>query len=224
MLILLWTACSGRVCLAQKIISKTFPYHKGILVTMNLKFGDSIHVHAWNKPEVQIKVSVDINKGKSNDALIFHSNDSNNEISVSSDLDKSKLKNSNCDSCGKSTRYRTNGVTICSNIFYDIYVPAEASLKLKSISADIKIRGMHGPVFAKTISGYIDMDWPGKEGADVAMKTITGEVYSNLKLRFLNKKKSAPLIGYLIKGIIREGGPEIHLESVSNNIYLRGAH
>jgi hypothetical protein len=71
---------------------------------------------------------------------------------------------------------------------------------METISANIDLKEVTGPVHAKSISGYVDMHWPSKQGASVAMKTITGEVYSDLDINFLNKKDTPQIVGYLLKG------------------------
>ncbi len=220
-MLLLWTAYSGEVCLAQKIIKKSFPYHKGMQVTMNLKFGDTVRVHAWNKPEIYLKASVEINKNKLNDALVMKTDQTGQTLNVSTDFDKQMIKNADCDDCSGNSTIHTHGSVICSHIYYDIYAPAGTDLKLKSISANMIIRNMTGPVYAKTISGFVDMNWPKEKGADLYLKSISGELYSNLNIQFSNHKKTVPLVGYQLDGTIHSGGPVIHLESISNNIYLR---
>jgi DUF4097 and DUF4098 domain-containing protein YvlB len=50
------------------------------------------------------------------------------------------------------------------------------------------MKNVGGPVFAKTINGYVDMNWPQNKASDVSMKTINGELYSDLDIDFLNKK------------------------------------
>lgn len=222
-MLLLWTAYSGEVCLAQKIIEKNFPYHKGMKVSMNLKFGDTIRVHAWKKPEIHLKASVEINKGKLNDALVMNTHQAPQMVTVTTDFDKKMIRNADCDDCFGKNSFHTNGSSICSRIYYDIYAPAGTDLSVNSISADIKIRNMTGPVYAKSISGFIDMNWPENKGADVSLKSVTGELYSNLDIAFSNHKKTVPLVGYLLNGTIKSGGPMIHLESISNNIYLRNS-
>jgi hypothetical protein len=56
------------------------------------------------------------------------------------------------------------------------------------------------------------------------MKTITGEVYSDLDINFLNKKDTPQIVGYLLKGTLNGGGAEVHLESISNDVFLRKAN
>jgi hypothetical protein len=67
------------------------------------------------------------------------------------------------------------------------------------------------------------MNWPANKGASVSMKSITGELYSDLDINYTNKSKSIPIVGYLLKGTLNGGGPTVYLESISNDIYLRKA-
>jgi hypothetical protein len=110
---------------------------------------------------------------------------------------------------------------VCSEINYRVYLPRQAKLKLETINGNIDIEGATATVQAKTISGYVDMSWPKAKGANVAMKTITGEVYSDLNIDFKNKKQKDPIVGYLLEGTFNGGGPVVRLESISNNVYFR---
>ena len=212
---------------AQKIIDKKLSWSKDQLVNLNLKFGDSIRVRYWDKQEVSIRMSVSINSGKLNDAFLVTSSSSSDELILKTDFDEKMLKQGKKEDCPKdksSSIKNENGdgerYYVCSEISYQVFLPREARLKLESINGNIDIEGASTAVFAKTISGYVDMTWPKTKGANLAMQTITGEVYSDLKIDFKNKEKN-PIVGYLLKGALNGGGPEVHLESISNNVYLR---
>jgi len=112
-----------------------------------------------------------------------------------------------------------NGVCTC--IDYQIFLPRTASLSLETINGNIELRGLTGPIKAKSISGFVDMDWSGQTGATVALKTITGEVFSDLDIDLTSKREAAPVVGYQLKGNVNKGGPSINLETISNNIYFR---
>jgi len=223
MLILLWTAFTGNLCLAQKVITKTFTYQNGQKINLHLKFGQKIKVHAWNQNKVEIKSSVKINNGKLNNAFQFKSGQNTGSIWVSTDLDKQKLKEANCADCTSQNHHFStfDGTRVCMDISYEVWAPPKANISLKTISADITIRGMRGPVHAKTISGFVDMNWPDNEGAQLAMKSISGELYSNLPIQFQNRHKTIAPVGYTLRGTLKNGGPDVHLESISGNIYLR---
>ncbi|MBD2753624.1 DUF4097 family beta strand repeat-containing protein [Spirosoma validum] len=215
-----------RPAFAQKIIEKSLPVTSGQLVNLNLKFADSIRVRYWDKPNVSVRISVTINSGKLNDALTVMTGSTDKEVSLKTDFDKELIKQGKDEDCPKQ-HYSMNvdrdgkGHTICSDINYQVFVPRQAQLKIETISGNIDIQGGTESVFAKTISGYVDMSWPKSKGANLAMKTITGEVYSDLDIAFTSKQQKNPIVGYMLEGTVNGGGPKVRLESISNNVYLR---
>jgi len=211
---------------SQKIINKNMSWSAGKTANLHLKFADSIVVHYWDKQEVSVRISVLINGGKLNDGLLVTSNTTNEEVVFKTDFDQELLKQGKAEDCpeGKKSVWSTDGKNshyVCSEINYEIYLPREARLKLETINGNIQIDGATAAVYAKTISGFVDMTWPKTKGANLAMKTITGEVYSDLEIAFKNKDQKNPIVGYLLKGAVNGGGPDVHLESISNNVYLR---
>jgi hypothetical protein len=215
-----------RPAFAQKVIEKTLPVAANQLVNLNLKFADSIRVRYWDKPNAQIRITVTINGGKLNDALLVTTGSTDQEVSLKTDFDKELIKQGQPEDCPdqrNSWSSDRNGkhYAVCSEINYQVYLPRQAQLKLETINGNIDIQGATGPVFAKTISGFVDMSWPKAKGANVAMQTITGEVYSDLSIDFKNKKQKNPMVGYLLEGTLNGGGPAVRLESISNNVYLR---
>lgn len=226
---ILLSAIVVAVCIpafAQKIIDKKLPYESGKTVNLNLRFGDSIQVRYWDKPEVSVHMSVKINQNKLNDAFLVSTNTTSDEIILKTDIDKEKIKEGKGEDCPgeKSTWSSDDGKNryyVCSDINYQVTLPRQAKLKLETINGNIDIQGATADVAAKTISGFVDMSWPKSKGANVAVKTITGEVYSDLDIDFGNKKEKSPIVGYLLEGKFNGGGPEVKLESISNNVYLR---
>jgi hypothetical protein len=213
---------------SQKIIDKKLSWSQGQIVNLHLKFGDSIRVRYWDKAEVSVRIAVTINSGKLNDALLVTSSNTAEEVILKTNLDDEMIKQGKQEDCAaeKSTSInKRNGdgarYFVCSEINYQVFLPRQAKLKLETINGNIDIDGAVAGVFAKTISGYVDMNWPKTKGANLAMKTITGEVYSDLNIDFKNKKDKNPIVGYLLQGAVNGGGPEVHLESISNNVYLR---
>lgn len=211
---------------AQKIIDKQLPYSTNQLVNLNLKFADSIQIRYWDQPGISVKIAVTINGGRLNDALLVKTSSTTEEVSVITDFDEQLIRQGKLEDCpGSKYASRTerdgSGYSVCSDINYQVYLPRKARLKVESISGNIDIEGASEAVWAKTISGYVDMDWPKTKGVSVAMKTVTGEVYSDLAIDFKGKKQKNPIVGYLLEGTVNEGGPEVRLESISNNVYLR---
>ncbi|MFT6963739.1 MAG: hypothetical protein ACJAWV_003477 [Flammeovirgaceae bacterium] len=64
------------------------------------------------------------------------------------------------------------------------------------------------------------MDWKENSGANISLKSISGEVYSDLEIDFENFKQN-PIVGYKLCGKFKNGGSRLYLESISNDVYLR---
>lgn len=212
----------------QRIVERSFTAAKDERVVLDLKFGEAITVKAWDKNEVAFRAVVEINSGKLNDALLLDFDEGGNRLSISADYDKQLIKQGRREDCPdrlySTYSWNDDGEyhAVCSNIVYEIYVPRDADLEVESISSDIELFGLEGPVRAKSISGFVDLSWPNSRGAELSMKTVSGEVFSGLdNLALANRKRGAPLVGYELRGSIGSGGPKVSLESISGNIYIR---
>lgn len=224
-LLLLLSTFIGPV-FAQKIIEKKLPYLSDQLVNLNLKIADSIQVRYWDEAEVSVRITVTINNGRLNDALLVETASTDGEVILKTDFDQERIKQGKSEDCsGNQHSWRTDRsgthYWVCSDISYQVYLPRKAKLKIETISGNIDIEGATEAVTAKTISGYVDMNWPNAKGATLGLKTITGEVYSDLTIDFNGKKEKHPIVGYLLEGTLNGGGPAVRLESISNNVYLR---
>lgn len=225
--ILLFLLCA--VTNAQpRVVEKTFKVSKAATIDLDLRFGKHIKIEAWNKNEVSFQAVIEINSGRLNDALLLDYTQDEMGLSISADYDKERIKDGRRIDCPDrryaSYSWNDNGdhYVVCSEITYELMVPHQADLDIESISADIELSGVTGPVRAKSISGFVDVSWSEQQGADLSLKTISGEAYSNLEnLMFRNKKDHPPLVGYELRGKIGKGGPLVRLESISGDIYLR---
>ncbi|GAB3997894.1 hypothetical protein GCM10028807_44120 [Spirosoma daeguense] len=227
LLFLLLMALVTLPVLAQRIIQKTMPVGPNQTVNLNLKFADSIQVRYWDKPDLSVRIEATINSGKLDDALLVTTGSTDQEVSLKIDYDKELIKQGKAEDCPDERRSSWSSgrdgerYYVCSKINYQVFVPRQAQLKIETINGNIDIEGASAPVSAKSISGFVDMTWPKAKGANFAMKTITGEVYSNLELAFKNKKEKHPIVGYLLEGTVNGGGPSVRLESISNDVFLR---
>lgn len=213
----------------QRVVEKTLQADSNEKLRLDLKFGDTIVVRGWDKNEVSFRAEVEINSGKLNDAFVANFVDDKQGIRIKTDFDQDKLKDGNACDCpdSKYSSYSWNSDgnhrVVCSNINFVLYVPKNSNLNLETIAADIELYDLNGPVNAKSISGYVDLSWPERNGADVSMQTVSGEAYSDLNtLTFRNRKDEIPMVGYELRGSIGNGdGPMLRLESVSGDVYLR---
>jgi len=224
---LLWLMVMAGAHAQSKTIEKVVAVPTSKNINLNLKFGDDIKIKAWDKKGMMVKITYAINSGRLNDALLVKFSSENEAAQVNIDLDNDLMQTGKAADCPDSSNrgFSTNSdgqqVFTCATINYEILVPRNANLVVETINGNIEIRGLTGPVKAKSISGFVDMSWPDKKGAAVSLKTITGEVYSDFNINFTNKQEQIPMVGYQLEGNVNGSGSAINLESISNNIFLR---
>ncbi len=205
---------------------KTYSLPSSKEVRMNLRFADQIKIKTWDKNEISIKVRVSINGGQLDEAFQFEAK-IGEILEIKSGLDEKMLQNAEPTDCagGQQSFGNNSGkgkrTGVCMQIDFEISVPATAKIELETINGNIEIRDFYNPIYAKTISGFVDVDWEASKGADLELKTITGELYSDLEIDFLNKKDKGSPVGYELKGKYQNGGVSVHLESISGDVYLR---
>ncbi|MEQ9441987.1 MAG: hypothetical protein RIG62_23305 [Cyclobacteriaceae bacterium] len=209
---------------AQRIEEKNIPWESGEEVYLELKYARAIEIKIWDQDEVSVRASVTLNDNQQNDAWSMSAERTSTQIRVTTALEDPEEKyRGDCD----GSNYQMDGYSYCSLIFYEIYLPSEAPLHVETLGGNITIQGATAPIFAKSLSGFVDVDWMAQQGADVTMKSITGEVYSNLELALdesaeRERHRSSP-VGWEIEGTVAGGGIQVKLESISNDVYFRRA-
>jgi len=212
---------------AQRQVEKSMSVSNGQDIFLNFKFAENIKIEQWNKSEVLVKVSVNIDEGEGNEHFSLETDKSGNTVEMRSEFgDYYKNKNKNREYWNKrSTR---------SEIQYTVYVPMNANLKIKSISGsvesssykgdlktdlvsgDVTIKSYEGELSLKTVSGDLDVTI---ENAEVNAKTLTGTIYSDIDIKNNKEKKSS---GYnKIQTTINRGGKLVKMQTVSGDLYLR---
>lgn len=125
----------------------------------------------------------------------------------------------------------------------DYYIKgSQGEIEIKTTTSDLVLEAVSGPVIAKTTSGditvsfaglnttnptsivntsgFIDVTMPASAKADMKLRSISGEIYSDLDLdlpdsEFKNTYTSK------FEGTLNGGGVEISLHAISGDIYLR---
>ena len=180
---------------------------------MNIQIADSIHIVTWNKNEVYVKASIDINNNKYNDVYLTTFDDSRSDIDIRAKFDEDKSRDMWDDSCNcRCNNFR-------SKIYWDVYMPENTAFSVETINGDIIIDGKTDEVRAHTISGFIDIVFPTARKADLKMSTISGTIYTNLALVKPNGRHGGNSVDSEING----GGKRVDLETISGDIFLRKA-
>lgn len=193
-----------------RIVDQHIPLAAGAKIKLDIQITDSIQVVTWDKNEVWVKGSIDINDNKDNDQYTVDFDKTDAQLEVKARMGKPKeadRKKCNC-YCNEST------------IGFTVYVPAGSDLSVETINGDITITGPIGAVRAHTISGFVDMSVKPDSKADLKFSTISGNMYSNLNLD-IEGKGNLPRVGGNVTTTLNGGGKSIDLETISGDIYLR---
>ncbi|HEX2969154.1 MAG TPA: DUF4097 family beta strand repeat-containing protein [Bacteroidales bacterium] len=191
---------------AQMKIDKHLDFSGKSKVTLDIQISDSIRIVTWNKNEVYVTASVNVNENKDNDAYKTEFIDNGNNLVVKTHLDENYFKGRKNNCCNET------------EIFWVAYLPERAALSVESINADITITGKTGPMNVKSISGFIDLTVPESRSASVDFSTISGTIYSNHLLTSLDTHNGVPS---RVKYNLNNGGEAIKLETISGDIFFR---
>jgi DUF4097 and DUF4098 domain-containing protein YvlB len=203
-LLLVFLLCSF-VTLAQQKIEKHIDFSGKETLNLKIQIADSINIHTWNKNELFISASININDNKDNEAYTTSFEETGNSVVVDAKFKDKYFKGKN--NCCNQT-----------DIYWQVFVPEKASFNIETINANITIDGQTNQMKVKSISGYIDLAVPVSRKADLEFSTISGTIYSNHELA-LNKKKGG--VPSVIKEKMNSGGLPIKLETISGDIFFR---
>ena len=200
-------------------------------VFVHAKFADDIEIKQWNKKEITVEATVNLNDNEHNEYFSLEADQIGGTYTVKSDYgDFFKKYNrwkgkSNDDDCH---------CNYTMDIQYVIYVPKNMSLLVKSISGNAMIESYIGDLEIDFVSGDIDVK---KHSDKMRLKTVSGDIdvvitsatfdastftggiYSDLEIDFERSKKRNS--GNDIRAKVNGGKADLHLKTVSGDIFLR---
>jgi len=207
---------------AQELFEKSIAIDKSAMVELDFQFADQIIIKTWDKNEASVKAIVNINDNSDNDKFSLEVTESGNEIAFKSDIEELEKLSGQNSHYQQGIIVREDDYCVHLEIDFEVWLPATVQLKLKTISGNIEITGLDAPMEINTISGFIDVTISETANADITMKTITGDFYSNLDL--LKDEQTGwknQFAGGKIKASLNDGGNRLFMETISGNIYLR---
>lgn len=212
---------TARLQAQPRVLEKTMSVPADKKVDLQFDFGNNIKITAWDRKDASVKMTYSINGGRLNNALQPTFKAENGVARIDVKFDRELLKNGRAEDCPDNQRnnhYYQDGTQVytCQQIEYEVFVPRDVDLTVNSIHCNVELRDLTGPVRAKSIHGFVDMNWSQKKGAEVTLKTVHGDVFSDLALKFAGKKDE-----HRISGSLNGGGTDINLETIHNNVYFR---
>ena len=192
---------------AQQIIEKHIDFSGKESLALKIQIADSINIKTWNKNEVYVKASVNINENKDNEGYETSFDSDGNRVVVNAKFRDNYFKGrNNC--CNES------------EIYWEVYIPESTIFSTETINGNVTITGHTKGMNVKSISGYIDLAVPSDKKADIDFSTISGRMYSDLSFPMKKTHSGIPL---KIVEKLNTGGDPITLETISGDIFFRKA-
>lgn len=207
-----------------EVIEQSFPF-KGQQLDLDLNFGSDVIIKAWDKNEISVKITYEINEGKDNSLMDWQIDDKTDRLIVDIEIDTKKLeKMDNCCYSKKGNIYWNNGRKenqVCVDIKVEIFMPSKADMKIKTIIADVDVEGIVGDLDLETVTGDINLLWEKDFGAEVNIETVTGGIYTNMDLAMEREKGLSKISSHKLKATYQNGGKALRLKTVTSDIYLK---
>ncbi|MEM6380190.1 MAG: hypothetical protein AAF705_18495 [Bacteroidota bacterium] len=200
-----------------KTTEQSFGVPSSKSATMNLQFAQNIKVNNWNKNEIVLKTTFKYREDNFEqwyDQQVDKSGGSLNIKTGFKNLESKKKNRYQCWGCEND-----NGDCYCLEFSYEVFAPSSIKLEIETISGDIEIPAWAGNIKVKSISGFIDLALSSRDKMDLNVKSVTGEIYTDLDAVVLDGK-STPW-SKKINTSLNGGGDLVRLETVSGNIFLR---
>ncbi|HEA30576.1 MAG TPA: hypothetical protein ENH91_11370 [Leeuwenhoekiella sp.] len=210
----------------QRNVEQHFKSAKNQEIKLDFKFADTINVFQWDRQEIKVNATVQIDNGEGNNAYTLKSEESTNEVFISSDF-------------GDYFERKDKSETHCNNskikIAYTVYVPKGCTLKVKSITGNVFIetfsgtletdliagnvalKHYNGELSLKTVSGDLDVTM---KNAEIDAKTLMGTIYSDLDIEIPENEKSLSGNNRIL-GSVDTNGKKVKLETVTGDIFMR---
>lgn len=225
---------------AQTAINKTLPYQPGQKIAMNFDYPEMIRVSTWDKNEISISGSVQINGGENDDAFQLHTATAGNTVTVKSEIkdlknlpqritvvrdgqtimfrDKEELKKYQAEH-GRTFDRQSWGVDM--EIVLEIKVPRTAEVTIESTYGFVEVKNYNGPLTAVSVYGGVDAALPEKQIGEISAETNYGQIYTNFDTRFGGKDTDREGDFHTYVSAKPGNGPKYNFESKYGNVYLR---
>jgi hypothetical protein len=207
----------------QTTLNNSYKLPASKKISLNLKFASNIKVSVGSNSEVQLKTYLTATSEAISKYHILTAEESGDRLSIETTYefvkDKNRKENQcwNCEAEGKNWQGEK---CLCLQASYEVIVPVGTAVNLETISGDIEIKGLPNEIYAKSISGFVDLSLQSNAKADLNFKSVTGEIYSDFDVKLDGKSTS---YSKRLNAPINGGGARIALETVSGDIFFRKA-
>lgn len=240
---------SGLLCLiqshAQKQIQEVFTWEDGQKISIDFDYPELIKVQVWDKNEILVKGSVNINFGENDDAFKLSASKTKAGLSINGAIENYKqlpkaitLVHKGEKFVFKSSSYNApeiqkfkeeNGIKsvemysqgVHNEILLEVFVPRNADLNIASTYGTIEIFSHPGPLTATSKYGAVDISIMANSKNNILASTRYGEIYTNLDVKFNPSSKEGLIKWTDVSCTINGGGKALQLSSTYGNLYMR---
>ncbi|MCD0457074.1 hypothetical protein LPB85_16615 [Chryseobacterium sp. LC2016-27] len=222
---------------AQTTINKSFSTDKDQKISLKFDYPELIKISTWDKPEVQILGTININENESNEAFQIKEFKEGNSLIIEGKIAEMKNipRRIKVEKDNKKLIFKTreeyqryckeNKVTFNSmtdgvdvDIKLEIKVPRSLMTQIESQYGLVEVKDFGGTINVNAIYGGIDATVLDKNVGKLSAETHFGQIYSNLDSKFTGKDSND--FRTLVTATFGNG-PQYNLESKYGNIYLR---
>lgn len=222
---------------AQTTIKKSFPTTKNQNISLKFDYPQLIKISTWDKDEVQISETVNINNDENNDAFQIKESKEGNSLVIEGNVsgidnlprritvhkgnEKLTFKTKEdyqqyCKANGVTFNTMSNGVDM--NIELEIKVPKSLKTQIEAKYGLVEVKNFGGEISVNAPYGGIDATIAEKNTGKLSAETYFGQIYSNLDTKFGGKDSDD---FHTLVTTTLGNGPQYSLESKYGNIYLR---
>ncbi|MCD2424785.1 hypothetical protein LQ567_18530 [Niabella pedocola] len=234
LLCLLLTGITG-VLFAQRVIEKTYKTSKDQPVLLQFDF-PKVKVSSWNKDEIYVKATVNINDNKQNDRFELLYQISGGKLVISDTIDFKHIDQQYYVEVGgvkkhfetktdfenykeahpneKFSSYTTNNL----DIQIEVILPLKDHINVRSKFGLVEVQEYAGPLTVQTEFGKIDARLKESHVGKIKLTNQFGKIYSDFNLKPVEKEERS---FYTSITANPGNGPIYELTSKFGNIYLR---
>lgn len=233
--------------IGQTPINKTYPVSGLQVIDLHFDYPELIKISSWDKNEIAITGTVEINGGENDDAFKLENSVTGNTLFIRGTVPN--VKNlphritvyKNGKEGGKMTfktkadfeKYKKEtgesfNITNWGNdmdIVLEIKIPVNMQANIKSVYGTVELKNLSQskPLVAKSTYGGVDVAINTSAVGELWASSDYGEIYSNLGLKFSGEGLKQ---GDFHKEISAKpgSGPKFSFESKYGNVYMRKAN
>lgn len=216
---------------AQRIIEKNLKYDSQEII-VELKFASNIEVNTWDKPTIYLKAEIDTEESKFLDLFDLKVEKDESKIKIRSETNTIfdafyKVRKMN-----RSTEKNGDALEFYHEYNYELFIPKNAKLKIRSIdgnlksdffdgelsvdiiNGDIKIIKFNGDLDLKSVNGELDVI---AHNSNIIARTFEGNIYADPKMELSLREK---ISGREVRRFVKKFDNSLFLNTLYGNIYL----